>query len=172
MDKNDYKSAIDSVKFSESFERDVMELMRRAAEGNTQKESNQMNVHKPIRTAVMIAALVAVLALSTFALSKLLSPKEVASQAGDIALSEAFDSKDAILIDQSAEAGDYTIMLAGIVSGEGLTDYCQEAVKDKSYIVASVAYTDGRKIAGAGETGYLFLHWCPAISLGRSMHGR
>jgi hypothetical protein len=156
MDKNKYRAAVDSVKFSESFERDTLALMRAAACQAQKKEHDQMKIRKLIPVPVIAIALIALFAVTVFAVSVLLSPKEVATRAGNSALAEAFASDNAQMINQSVQAGDYTITLEGIVSGKGLTAYDQEVQADKSYIVASVAYTDGRKITEAGETGISF----------------
>ncbi len=156
MNNTDYKAAFNSVKFSDNFEQDTEEYLLRAADLKTQKEDNYLNRHKLLKTSLIAAAMVIILSISAFAVWKLLLPKEVAQKAGDTALADAFASKDAITIDQSVQSGDYTITLSGIVSGKGLTDYCEDVQANKSYIVASVAYTDGRKIAQAGETGIIF----------------
>ncbi len=157
MNKNKYRSAVDSVKFRESFEQDTIELMRRAAESKTQKKENdKMKNRKIIRVSVIAAVLIIVLTGTAFALSALLSPGEAALRAGNNALASAFNSEDSIIIGQSIQSGDYTIALQGIVSGKGLTEYDTEAQEDKSYIVASIAYTDGRKITEVGETGISF----------------
>lgn len=156
MDINEYKNAVDSVKFSDGFERDTVERMRHAAQCKHQKEYEGMKTHKIMKVSAMVAAIVLVLTATAFALTTLLTPKEVATKSGYSTLAGAFDSKDAISIDKSVKTGDYTITLHGIVSGKGLVEYDSEAESDKSYIVASVAYTDGRKITQAGQTEITF----------------
>lgn len=156
MNENRYKAAVDSVKFSENFERDTIAFLRRAAKEKKQKENDQMNRKKPIKVTVLVTALIVILAVTAYALTVFLSPKEVAAQAGDHMLAQAFDSKDAIIINQSVQAGEYTITLGGIVSGKELTDFCEDVQEDKSYIVASVAYTDGREVTQSGEANITF----------------
>lgn len=157
MDKNKYKAAVDSVKFSESFQQDTIDRMHRAVVCQKQeKEKDPMKTHKIFRVSVIVAALIAVLAGTAFALSALLSPGEVALRAGNSVLAGAFDSEDSIIINQSVQTGGYTITLQGIVSGKGLTEYDKEAQADKTYIVASVAYTNGQKITDVGQTGITF----------------
>ncbi len=156
MDINDYKNAVDSVKFSDGFERDTIERMCHAAQCKKQKEYEEMKTHKILKVSVMVAAIAAVLTITAFALTTLLTAKEVATKSGNSALAGAFDSKDAININESVKTGDYTITLHGIVSGKGLVEYDSEAESDKSYIVASVAYTDGRKITQAGQDEITF----------------
>ena len=61
-------------------------------------------------------------------------------------LAEAFQSEDAIVLDESVTAGDYQITLAGMVSGEDLsvpTDYNGEIINDRTYAVFRVARADG-----------------------------
>ena len=156
MNKNQYKNAVDSVKFSENFEQDTIERMRRTAECMVEKENDQMKTHKMIRVPVLAAVLIALLAVTAFAMPSLLSLKEVVQKSGDSVLAEAFESEDAIRIDQTVQTGDYTITLQGIISGKGLTKYSQEAETDKSYIVASVARTDGTDLTQAGEAEITF----------------
>ncbi|MDP4108977.1 MAG: hypothetical protein Q8878_03000 [Bacillota bacterium] len=156
MDKEKYKAAIEAVKFSENFERDTIELLRKAAGCKTQKEKGELKTHKIVRIPVMIMAVIGILAATALALSVLMSPREVAGKSGDTVLAAALDSKDAITINKSAKAGNYTVTLLGIVSGKGLTQYDKEVQEDRSYIVASVQYTDGRNIKEAGETGISF----------------
>lgn len=156
MDKDRFKSAMDEVKFSDGFERDTIDLMRRAVRQEVQKEDEKMNTRKFMRISVMITAIVVVLAATAFALTVFLTPKEVAAKAGNNELASAFDSKGAVNINKSVNTGDFTVTLHGIVSGKGLTSFDREAEADRSYIVASVAYTDGRKIEEVGETGMIF----------------
>lgn len=159
MDKkaqDEYKAAIDAIKFSQTFERDTTLLMLQAAEKEKKKENTSMKSHKILGIPALSAIFIVVFAVSAFALTALLGPKDVATQAGDMALAKAFDSKDALIIDQSVETGEYIINLAGIVSGKDLSDYYEEAQDDKSYIVASVAYADGREIKQAGDPEITF----------------
>jgi len=156
INQDQYKAAIDSIKFSETFERDTTLLLQVAAEQKLKKEISSMKNHKILGIPALSAILIVVFAVSAFALTALLAPKDVATQAGDMALAEAFDSKDALIIDQSVETGEYIINLAGIVSGKDLSSYYEEAQDDKSYIVASVSYADGLEIKQAGEAEITF----------------
>lgn len=156
MDLSKYIEAVDSVKFKDGFEQDTIELMRHAAQCKHQKEYEKMKTRKILKISAMVAAITAILTITAFALTTLLTPKEVATKSGYNVLAGAFDSKDAININKSEKAGEYTITLHGIVSGKGLVEYDQATQSDKSYIVASVAYTDGRKITQAGQTEMTF----------------
>lgn len=158
MNKDDYKAAFDSVKFSANFEQDTVEYLLRAADCRTQKHKEiiKMKSHNNIRKIVIAVAIIAILTTSAFALTVLLSPKEVATHTNDSTLAKAFDSENAVNINKSVQAGDYTITLEGIVSGRGLTDYCGDVQEDKSYIVAAVSYADGHEITADDDICFTF----------------
>ena len=106
--------------------------------------------HKPkFRTAAVAAALAAALIVSVSAAVLLLSPKDVASALSDPTLAAAFESPDAITVNQSIESEGYRFTLAGLVSGKGLSDYAQDLDAERTYAVASVARLDGEPIESA-----------------------
>lgn len=96
-----------------------------------------------MRIAALAAALAAILVLSVSAAVLLLGPKDVAQQVGDPALAAAFDSPDAIVVNQSLESEGYRFTLAGLVSGKGLSDFAQNVDEVRTYAVASVERLDG-----------------------------
>ncbi len=148
MDERDYKAAFDSVKFSETFERDTIGYLMSTV--NSQKEKSYMKTPRFLKTAAIVAVMAVVLSVSAFAAWKLLTPKDVALRGEDQALAEAFSAEDAISINESAQTGELTVTLLGIVSGKDISDFWVkrdgELVDNLSYIVVSVAYTDGRAI--------------------------
>lgn len=106
--------------------------------------------HKPkLRMAAVAAAMAAVLILSVSAAVYLLSPQDVANQLNDPALATAFESPDAVTVNQSVESEGYRFTLAGLVSGRGLSDLAQDLDAERTYAVASVARLDGTPIEGA-----------------------
>ena len=155
MNLDHLKSAYDGVKFSSDFETRTIEKLLSVVE-TKQKEENMIKTTKPMRIALIAAAIIAILSISVYGLSLLLTPKEVAIKANDNTLANAFYSKDAILFNESKEAGEFTVSLLGIVSGKNLSDYCEEAEDNKSYIVTSLSYTDGREIKDYDETQFTF----------------
>lgn len=147
MKQKEYRAAIDSVKFSEDFQ----ERTIRRLERQNRKEFPAM---KRSRTMLIAACLAAVLAVTAAAAIHFLSPKEVATLNGDEALADAFESEDAIVLDQTAECGEYTFRLAGMVSGANLSDFCNDVDESRTYLVASRARTDGTPIQEATITDY------------------
>lgn len=147
MTRKDYRAAIDAVQFSEDFQARTIRRMER----QSRKELPKM---KKARSLLFAACLAAALIVSAAAAIHFLTPQEVAAFQGDETLSAAFAGEDAIVLDQTAECGDYTFRLAGIVSGAGLSDFCSDVNADRSYLVVSRARTDGTPIQEPTITDY------------------
>ena len=120
-----------------------------------------MPMNRVKKTALLIAAAVALLAVSVSAAVVWLTPAQVADRVEEPLLAEAFQSEDAIVLDESVTAGDYQITLAGMVSGEDLsvpTDYNGEIINDRTYAVFRVARADGEPL-----TDYPNLSYSPLV---------
>lgn len=125
------------------------------------KEEEEMNkaARISIKTIALAAVLVAILAGSALAALNLLKPGEVAKSAGDSALSAAFESKDALAIDETQASGDYTLTLMGLVSGKDISDlpFTGEGVlPERSYAVVAIRRTDGGSITSE-DTAALYM---------------
>lgn len=102
------------------------------------------------RPAVAAAsiALVLVTSVSAYAAVQYLTSSQVAHELGDQTLEAAFDSPDAVTLNEAVEIDGYQINLLGIVSGEDLSDYVMEEETgelkdDRTYVVTAVSKTDG-----------------------------
>ncbi len=142
-EKKVYREQLDRVQFRPDFESAAAELMRRAAE---KKEKQPMITRKSVKIIIAAAAALALLTTTVFAISALLSPQDVASRIdGEIA--RAFQSEDAVELNQTATVGDYEFTLLGIASGsrlEFLGDLPEE--NSHSYVVMAVSRLDGSPI--------------------------
>ena len=164
MTQKEYRAAIDAVRLSEDFQ----ERTVRRLEQQVRKEPPAM---KKTRTLLFAACLAAVLIGSVAAAVHMLTPGEiqlkvggrepaplvpgeVAAFHGNETLAAAFAGEDAVVLDQTAECGEYTFRLAGMVSGAGLSDFCPDADASRSYLVVSRARTDGTPIQEAAITDY------------------
>lgn len=180
----EYRRQLNRVAFSPDFEQRTVRLMADAAE---EKEIASMKSKKLLKIIVAAAAAVAMLTTTAFALSALLSPAQVAEQTGQSEIADAFRSEDAILINEAVSAGDYTVTLLGMTSGQALhyIDYMPVEV-ERSYVVVSVERNDGTPIdpyeeilAPSGENSITFSPlvegWAPhlvnAWSLNCGAHG-
>ena len=142
---------------------DVEQLLQQALSSNaepspwlnqkivqTAKENENMKKRKSrIPSGVAIAVLTLIIAsLGAFAGWKYLAPENVARVFADEKLAKAFETEDAILINETQEYGGYKITLLGIVSGKSLSEYTLwddegNIVDDMTYIVTAIENADG-----------------------------
>lgn len=179
-----YRKQFESVIFSPDFEQRTVQLMAKVAE---EKELVSMKSNKTIRILIAAAIAVAILTTTAFALSALLSPAQVAEHTGQYDIADAFRSDEAVLLNDSVSAGDYTITLLGMTSGKAL-QYINgmPAEVDQNYVVISVVRNDGTPISidenilapsGSGSISFspLVEGWAPhlvnAWSLNCGAHG-
>ncbi len=133
-----YRKEIDEIKITESFRRDTVIAMQRAAEG---KESLLMK-RKPIKVLIAAVVLILILTLSAFAIGYLLSADEVAEKVGDKEVAELFKEKD--FKPETINNEEYTVTLHGVVFGKELNEADGVDISEgRSYAVISVARTDG-----------------------------
>ena len=160
MNRRDYRAAFDAVDFSADFEERTLQKLA-ALRQASEKEQIIMPMNRVKKTALLIAAAVALLAVSVSAAVVWLTPAQVADRVEEPLLAEAFQSEDAIVLDESVTTGDYQITLAGMVSGEDLsvpTDYNGEIINDRTYAVFRVARADGEPL-----TDYPNLSYSPLV---------
>ena len=160
MNRQDYRAAFDAVDFSADFEERTLQKLA-AVRQASEKEQIIMPMNRVKKTALLVAAAVALLAVSVSAAVVWLTPAQVADRVEEPLLAEAFQSEDAIVLDESVTAGDYQITLAGMVSGEDLsvpTDYNGEIINDRTYAVFRVARADGEPL-----TDYPNLSYSPLV---------
>lgn len=140
MNWEEYRKAMDALPFSASFQERTEELVRQQAQ--SEKECMMMKKKGFVR-AVSIAAAVALLTVSAYAASRWLSPAQVAELHEDPVLAQAFESEDAIKVNQTAQTGDLAVTLAGLVSGENLSRWTSEADQARTYAVMILESLDG-----------------------------
>lgn len=106
-----------------------------------------------------VAAAIAILVVgsaSAYAAYRYLTPSQVAEQiTEDGALAKAFESKDAIMVNETQKTAGYNITLMGIVSGKNLSSVTSEAVdQTKTYAVAAIAREDGKAMPDNTDDNY------------------
>ena len=149
MNREAYRKAFDAIPFSPDFQDRTTELLRDRLR-EQEKEKHIMYVGKTKKLAVLVAAAIALLAVSVSAVMLWMSPTQVAERLEDPVLAAAFGSEDAVLLDETAQVGDYTVTLAGLVSGEDLSkapaEYNGQLVSDRTYAVFTLTRTDGEPL--------------------------
>lgn len=142
MNREEYRRAFDALSFSPDFQERTAALLQTHAR-ELEKEKPNMHFKKTRKLAMLVAAAVAVLAVSVSAAVLLLGPADVAERFEDPILAAAFQSGDAVLVNETAQAGDYDITLMGLVSGQGIRKWYDEAEPSRTYAVVSIARADG-----------------------------
>lgn len=143
MNWNDYRKAVDALPLSADFQERTEKLVRRTAKiAELEKECISVK-KKGFVKAVTIAAAVALLTVSAYAASRWLSPAQVADLHGDPLLSQAFQSEDAVRLDQSVQTENFCVTLAGLVSGENLSSWTSQADQARTYAVMILESLDG-----------------------------
>jgi len=126
---------------------------------NQFKERNPMNrvTRKRISAGILVAVVMLVMSVSAYAATQLFSSKQVAEHLGEQILALAFESSDAIEINQTVASGDYNFTLHGIVSGAGLKglNSAEEQINPaRSYAVVSIAKEDGSPMPSTSDPEY------------------
>lgn len=128
---------------------------------NRVEERNSMNrvYRKRLSAGVMVAILTLVMSVTAIAATQFFRSDEVAVQLGEKMLAQAFESSDAIEVNQSVDSGDYKFTLHGIVSGAGLkelngSDSANEIHPERTYAVVSIARQDGRPMPKTSDPEY------------------
>lgn len=140
MNREEYREAFDRIPFSPDFCPRTTALLR---ERLREQEKQKMSFGKTKKLAVLAAAAICLLAVSVSAVVLWLSPAQVAEEIDDPLLTQAFAGEGAQVLNETAQAGDYTITLGGLVSGRGISSWCADAAEERTYAVVSVARTDG-----------------------------
>lgn len=105
-----------------------------------------MNFSKTKKLAVSLAAAVALLVVSVSAAMVWLTPAQVAEHQDQPLLAKAFESEDAISINETVETGDFAVTLLGLVSGENLDVQNQDLDTAHTYAVLSLRRLDGEPL--------------------------
>ncbi|WP_325201236.1 hypothetical protein [Oscillibacter sp.] len=145
MNREDYRKAFDELSFSADFQERTADLLRTRAR-ELEKERIDMTFNKTKRIAVLIAACVALLAVSVSAAVMWLTPAQVAEEHNQPLLAEAFQGPDAIAINETVESGNFSITLLGLVSGRNLDVLNEDLEKDHTYSVLALRRLDGKPL--------------------------
>ena len=105
------------------------------------------------RLAAAAAALCCLCAGGVAAAGHFLAPTQVAQQMEQRDLSALFAGPDAVQVEETQQAGDYTVTLLGLTSGANVTEYWSsdweetDAPRGRSYAVLAVSRRDGTPMA-------------------------
>lgn len=123
------------------------------------RENGMMKTSRTKRLPMVAACCLLLLcgSATAFAAWKYMTPGEIAIEYGDEKLAAAFDSKDAIVLDESQTSGKYTVTLLGMVSGSNLSGFCadsKQASSARTYAVVAIAKADGTPMPDTSDEEY------------------
>ena len=151
MNREDYRKAFDELSFSADFQERTADLLQQRAR-ELEKERTDMTISKTKKIAVLVAACIALLAVSVSAAYMWLTPAQVAEEHNQPLLAEAFQGPDAIAINETVESGDFSITLLGLVSGKNLDVLNQDLEKDHTYSVLALRRLDGTALTNENHS--------------------
>lgn len=125
-----------------------------------EETSMRKKTYKKLSAVVLAVALILGSgSLTTFAMWKYLMPDEVAEIAQDKKLTEAFQSEEAVFVNETQSYGGYHVTFLGIISGKDLTDWISwddsgTIHTDLSHIVVAIENADGTSMPDIEEDAY------------------
>lgn len=137
----------------EEINRQILRKFRKAESVKKSKEGRRQPVMS--RMAAAICILVLVCSVTGAAAIKYFTPSKVASEMLNVTLAKAFESDDAVFVNETQTFDEYTVTLLGLVSGEEFTNTwykhtkiveSTEIAKGRTYCVIAIERTDGEPL--------------------------
>lgn len=125
----------------------------------TAKERENMNIKRFRKFPAVAAACLLLIcsSITVFATWKYLAPKDVAIEYGNQQLAKAFESDDAIIVNETQSYGKYNVTVLGVVSGSNLSEFCSNGDNvrsDRTYAVVAISKTDGTPMPKISDDEY------------------
>lgn len=123
-------------------------------------------IRRFVGTTVAACLAIVLTGITVFAAIRSLTSSEVAYQLGDQRLSLAFESDDAIHINESLSSGGYRFTLLSLVSGYSISDslfYAEGLSNDRTYLVMAIEREDGSPMADTMDEAFQPFYISPYI---------
>lgn len=133
-----YKQQMSEIRFDENFEKETVLFLKSAA---VRKEKSVMK--KPVKILIAAVLVVAVLSVTAFAISGVLSARDVAEKIGENNVADSFGQQN--FIPETVTDKGYTVSFLGMVKGERFE--AENIKSDCSYFCVSVASADGSALS-------------------------
>jgi len=135
---------------------DLIETTKDKIQGQNIRPMKTAKRKQPLRWVASIAAGLLLTSVTAYAAIQMLTPSDVVNEFGDGRLAVAFESENAIPINESQTSEGYIFTLMSIVSGEDLTDtplsMDGELQNDRSYLVLAIEREDGTPMTESTST--------------------
>ncbi len=115
---------------------------------------------KRVSAAVLAAAAtLAVGSIAVVAAARYLTPGQMAERSEDLKLAEAFESEDAVLVNETQEYAGFRVTLLGAVSGKNISKYLAEDQQgqlkdDRFYAAVAIEHADGTPMPDTSDDAY------------------
>lgn len=132
------------------------ELNRKIIQAWKERPNMKRTVKRKM-TMAATAACVLLMTVTAAAAARYFTSAQIAQEAGEEIMAEAFKGESAIELNETKEAGDYRFTLLGIASGEALTtSKVSEAIPDLegTYAVVAIERKDGQPMPSASDEAY------------------
>lgn len=130
-------------------------ILRQVREERKVEKRNDKRLVTAVLAAVLVLGTGSVTAVAAW---KHLMPNQVAEEAQDEKLAEAFMSEEAVFVNETQSYGGYDVTFLGIVSGkqlsEGLCTSNGKIREDRSHIVVAIENADGTPMPDTSEETY------------------
>jgi len=124
------------------------------------ERTSMIKKKKMVPVAILAISLTLIIGSATvFAALKYLSPSQVAKHNNDNKLADAFDSEDAVLVNETQEFDQYKITLLGAVSGKNISEFLAEdssgnLKEDMFYATVAIERMDGTPMPDTSSDDY------------------
>lgn len=132
-------------------------ILRQAKENEKMKR----NLINPRTAAAAIAGVLIVSSASAYAVSRYLTPSQVADHLQENSrLSAAFESEDAVWVNETQTTAGYDVTFLGIITGKNLinaaedTDLTAAVEKERTYAVTAISHSDGSAMPSTVDEAY------------------
>lgn len=132
-------------------------IIRKAKEREKMIEEKKRKTARIPALIMSTAVVLAIGSVSTYAAWKYLTPEQVAEEVGDGRLKEAFQSSDAVMINETQTYGDYQVTLLGLVSGTDIAEFLttpDEDNENQTFSVVAIERTDGTPMPETSSDDY------------------
>lgn len=135
------------------------EIIRKVQEKERNDMSKENRKFRIPAAALLTASVLLAGSVTGYAAWKYLTPDQVAETVEEQGLAAAFQSEDAVAVNEVQEYGNYRITLLGIVSGKNLSRYAMEddagnILDDRTYVVTAVENKDGTPRPDTSDDSY------------------
>ncbi len=126
------------------------------------EEMANMKKKRKKRVSVAVLAAAATLAAGSIAVvaaARYLTPGQMAERSEDLKLAEAFESEDAVLVNEAQEYAGFRVTLLGAVSGKNISKYLAEDQQgqlkdDRFYAAVAIEHADGTPMPDTSDDAY------------------